>query len=368
MRLPVAVLLVVVSLVGRQAWGADNAPVDDALALFLHAAAVVKPVGPSNSNEAVPDHPPYGEVWTRLARESWEANAPARELARQARTRAATHWPAGSDAVLIDKLRRLSCELADNAVYAQTQGDHAAAVELARDGLHLAEALERGPSKSVMHLFVATGMTAQAIERLMVITSDVALTRDGKDPKALDVAIARELIDHLLDQRKPTEQLVELLGPKGSPGWSDPKVSVNSIIETLNRGNAERTFAAMSLASHLFRFDNGRWPRDLGELTPKYLPRVPVDPWGDGKQTFGYALIKGGLPDGGDRPVVYSRCGSNDGLQYRTDDPQYGFYNPVRVRTEAGERFVRAGQFRDVARWSKPQGAGGFAPELKPLE
>jgi hypothetical protein len=368
MRLPVAALLVVVSLVSRQAWGADDAPVDDALALYLHAAAVVKPVGPSNSDYEVPDHPPYGDLWTRLARESWEANGPARDLARQARTRDATRWPTGNDKAVIDKLRKLSCELADDAVYAQTQGDHAAAVELARDGLHLAEALERGPSKSVIHMLVGTGISAQSMQRLMVITADIALTRDGKDPKALDVAVARELITHLLDQRDPTKQLVEVLGPKGSPAWSDPKVSVNSIIETLNRANAERTFAAMSLASHLFRFDTGRWPREVGELTPKYLPRVPVDPWGDGKQTFGYALIKAGLPDGGDRPLVYSRCGSNDGLQYRVDEPQYGFYNAARVRTGTRERFLQAGQFRDIARWSKPQAAGGYVPELKPLE
>jgi hypothetical protein len=368
MRPLLAVVLVAVLLGGHPICAADDAGAGDAAALFVRAADATKPVGPSNSNFEVPDHPPYGETWTRLARESWEANGPARDVARQARTRRATRWPAGDDKVLIQKLRALSCELADDALYAQTQGDHAGAVELARDGLHLAEVLESAAGKSVIHALVASGVTAQAMQRLMVITSDVALTRDGKDPKALDVAAGRELIAHLLDQRDPSAELVEILGPKGSPAWSDPKISVDRIIETLNRANAERTFAAMSLACHLFRFDTGRWPRELAELSPKYVPRVPVDPWGDGKQTFGYALIKAGQPDGGDRPLVYSRCESSDGLQYRTDDPQYGFYNPPRIRTETGPRIVQAGQFRDVARWSKPQGAGGYAPELKPLE
>jgi hypothetical protein len=364
-------VFVAVLLGGRHAGGADNAPAGaggDAISLYLRAADEVKVDGPSNSNLAFPDSPPFGDEWTRLAREAWEAHGPSRALAREARAATATHWPAGDEKAQIAMLRRLSCDVADAALYAQTQGDHAGAVELSRDDLHMAEVLERGPNKSVIHALVAAGMTAQAANRLLLIASDVALTRDGKDAKALDVAAARELVAHLLDQRDPSDQLVEILGPKGSPAWSDPKISVDRIIETLNRCNAERTFAAMSLACHLFRFDTGRWPRDLGELSPKYLPRVPLDPWGDGKQTFGYALIKAGLPDGGDRPLVYSRCGLSDGLSYRTDDPQYGYYNAPRVQTEAGVRIMQTGQFRDVARWSVRQGADNGVAKVKPLE
>jgi hypothetical protein len=124
----------------------------------------------------------------------------------------------------------------------------------------------------------------------------------------------------------------------------------------------------MSLACHLFRFETGRWPRSLDEMSPAYLPRVPIDPWGDGKQTFGYALIKAGLPDGGDRPLVYSRCMSTDGLHYRTDAPQYGFYGGVRVQSPTGPRFLLTGQFRDVARWSRPAGADDGFGTVKPLE
>jgi hypothetical protein len=79
-------------------------------------------------------------------------------------------------------------------------------------------------------------------------------------------------------------------------------------------------------------------------LTPKYLPKIPVDPWGDGKQTLGYVVIKGGLPDGADRPLVFSRCNSSDGLFFRADRPAYSFYN-VHKGKEGGE-------FRDVARWT----------------
>jgi hypothetical protein len=304
----------------------------------------------------------------RLAREAWDANGPARDVAHQARARAATQWPGGDDRALIAKLRRLSCDVADAALYAQAQGDHAGAIELARDDLHLAEVLERGPGKSLLHALVAAGMTAQATNRLLVIASDVGLTRGAKDPKALDVAAARELVRHLLDQRAAGDQLLEILGPKGSPAWSDPNVVVDRLIETLHRANAERTFAAMSLACHLFRFDKGRWPRALGELAPEYLPRDPIDPRGDGTQTDGYALVKGGLPGGGDRPLVYSRCTSMDGLRYRTDGPQYGFYNGVRIPEATGPRILLTGQFRDVTRWSRPAGPDNGYGAVKPLE
>ena len=40
----------------------------------------------------------------------------------------------------------------------------------------------------------------------------------------------------------------------------------------------KQTLAAMRGAIQSFRNDNGRYPRTLDELVPKYLPRVPVDP------------------------------------------------------------------------------------------
>jgi hypothetical protein len=131
-----------------------------------------------------------------------------------------------------------------------------------------------------------------------------------------------------------------------------------------NRAASERAMAAMSLAAHLFRHQAGRWPASLEELATK-LPRVPVDPWGDGKETLGYVVIKGGLPDGSDRPLVYARCDSPDGLFYRVDSPQYSFYSndgSNRLR----ELQSRGGQFRDVTRWT-PRPLPDGAPTVRPL-
>jgi hypothetical protein len=96
------------------------------------------------------------------------------------------------------------------------------------------------------------------------------------------------------------------------------------------------------------------------------LPRAPIDPWGDGKQTFGYALIKNGLPDGSHRPVVYSRCNSAGDLFYRLDGPQYGYYGSYTTDQKTGHR-QRGGQFHDVARWlpvTRPPGS----PDAKRFE
>lgn len=85
------------------------------------------------------------------------------------------------------------------------------------------------------------------------------------------------------------------------------------------------------------------------------MPRLPLDPWGDGKQTLGYVLIKGGLRGGADRPLVYSRCGASDGLFYRTDAPQYSYYNSDGSSLPAAQQ-KHGGQFRDVTRWAPERG------------
>lgn len=124
-------------------------------------------------------------------------------------------------------------------------------------------------------------------------------------------------------------------------------------VRTFANLRGERGMASMSLACQLYRRDKGGWPAKADDLVPAYLPAIPLDPAADGKSPLGYALIAKGLPDGADRPMVYSRLESPDGLAYRTDEPKYGFYHddgsnrPRRVQQHAG-------QFRDVARWVPP--------------
>jgi hypothetical protein len=93
-----------------------------------------------------------------------------------------------------------------------------------------------------------------------------------------------------------------------------------------------------------------------------------TDRWGDGTQPLGYVLVRGGLPDGGDRPLVYSRCRSKDGLMYRTDAPQYGFYTLDGSDRPSSEQ-KQAGQFRDVARWvPAPRARDRREPAMKAID
>lgn len=57
------------------------------------------------------------------------------------------------------------------------------------------------------------------------------------------------------------------------------------------RAVAVRRMAGVALAIRLYELDHGERPSALAELLPDYLDALPIDPFGDGEQTFGY------LPD-----------------------------------------------------------------------
>jgi hypothetical protein len=72
-----------------------------------------------------------------------------------------------------------------------------------------------------------------------------------------------------------------------------------------------------------------RRPPSIEALVPAYLPEVPRDAGAKGNQPLRYLVIKGGLPDGANRPLVYS-AGANGvfdtrGPQSVPSDPFYGW-------------------------------------------
>jgi len=102
---------------------------------------------------------------------------------------------------------------------------------------------------------------------------------------------------------------------------------------------------ATALACRLFAFENSRWPVSIDELRA-YLPKAPADAWGP----IGYVLVRHGLPNGGDRPLVYSRMNAegNAKLAYPLAEPNYGFYTDL----GGGRGKMHPGQFRDVTWWT----------------
>ena len=339
----------------------------DAAELFLQAARAIVTDSPASSALNYPAYPPMGDAWTAMAAQAWKANGKARDLARQARSSDLATWPAGEKLRWLGECRELANDLGDAALYTHLQGQDAAAIELLRDNLHLAKLLRKDPpTHSLVRSLVASGIDAVATYRLLTIASAVRLTPDPANGQALQITAARQLIRELLDQQSGEDMLKQILGADYEAARAAPDVgrSIVKAAQSINRSNAERTLAAMSLACHLFRADKGRWPTSLEEILATSLPRVPADPWGDGTQTFAYVLIKGGLPDGSDRPLVYSRCESQDGLFFQIDAPQYGFYASEMEKRPRDRK--RGGQFRDVARWVPVPGRR-VGPTTQPL-
>jgi len=316
------------------------------------------------------EYPPYGVEWDRLAKAGWEAGQPAFARVREARLIQHADWPASNPAgygrgSYLSPIRGVANHLGDAAMYQHFQGDDAGAIDSIKDLSVISKLLQQKPWDSQARQLGGEAIRALRDYVLEVITSDVHLTSDAADHQKLRVSAARELIKELLVQDDPT---VVWDASISSGQWDIPGTATASrkpCIETLNRVNVEDTFVAMSLACHLFFHDRGRWPESIDELVPGYLPRQSVDPWGDAHQVIGYVVVKGGLPDGADRPMVYSRCGWPGKIFYRVDEPQYGFY------TDDGSNAGRphhnpSGQFRDVASWVPTGGRAG--PTTRSLE
>jgi hypothetical protein len=357
-------------LAADEAGAADN--------LFLRAAAAIRADSPAATSMEYPEAPPFGAEWDRVAKESWEKNAAVFPLVRQARLAAAkAPWPHGADDLhYLNTCRNLANIVGDAAMYQHLQGDDRAAVELVRDLLGLSESL-RGDlhSNDLVRVLVSIGIDALAAYRLAVITSEVHLSDNPADARALQVADATALIKQLLQAPSSFDALNKMLkeDPKaiesvaiaGTPASAE----ASRALEQANRGDAERALVAMSLASHLFKREKGRWPANLDELATKLPAGVPRDPWGDGKQTFGYVLAKGAAPrEPAERPLVYSRCESRDGLFYRVDGPQFGF-NIGDGSDRPANQQKRGGQFRDVSNWQPKTGLEGVVgPKTRPVQ
>ena len=116
-------------------------------------------------------------------------------------------------------------------------------------------------------------------------------------------------------------------------------------LEQHMRVRAERRLAAVNLAAQLYRAEHGQWPPTLDALVPMYLPEAPPDPVGPPGQRVRYVLVRGGLPDGGDRPVVY-HAGANG--VYDTKDP------PVLPNVPMYDWMRQPDEWRDLSRWVPP--------------
>lgn len=113
------------------------------------------------------------------------------------------------------------------------------------------------------------------------------------------------------------------------------------------RAIAERRMTAISLACQLYRADHRGWPERVEQLVPTYLPHLPADPFRDDGGPFGYLIVKKGLPDGGDRPLIFRDEGEADAPI--PGEPSYGWYPSIPGKIPAS--LVPPRQYRDVSRF-----------------
>jgi hypothetical protein len=363
---------------GRWASGQATAASGDAARIYNQAAELLRADDAKNimdpaSSAASFSHyyAPLPDDWVKMEKQDYELHAQVRELFHEASQMQQADWPARGGGrtpySYLNDCRNLANEISDAAEY---QGlvllDQPDAFGSCADLMHLSDLLRNQPRENLVRLLVAEGVDAADSNKLMLIIANAKITEDPQDLNDLPLATAGEWIGKLLDHPDANTEMDQAMkGEAAAAHEPMTKPQMNRLLETVNRVQTERDFAAMSLAAHVYQYKNGRWPSNLDELKTE-LPRVPVDPWGDGKQTLGYALIAHGLPDGSDRPLVYSRCWLKDGLFFRTDEPQYSFYNSDGSNLPVAQQ-KRGGQFRDVAAWVPREGTA-VGPTTQALE
>lgn len=135
--------------------------------------------------------------------------------------------------------------------------------------------------------------------------------------------------------------------PRYARWYTDP-IHIEPSFEQYYRIISERRTTAVALACHLYRADHGQWPDRLDALAPAYLPAVPADPYHADGRPIGYAILKGRLPDGGDRPVLWFDAGPVDASI--PAEPTYGWYTDgAAMRT-----YKECRQYRDLLRFTPP--------------
>ena len=334
----------------------------DATDLYARAANSLTVYSPADSNLVYPEFSPASAEWRTMEAAAWQADVKARELVRQARAAANMKLPGPANLTYYNKLRSLANHIGDSAVYADTQANDAEAIELIRDLKHMSDLLENSTKTAALDRLVGVGINAMNMDRLAIIASGVVLTNDPQNKADLQVRSAKEFVAQLIEQPNPADRLERTFVGQSTAQWTSPDRA--RVVLSVKRSYAEQVLAAMSLACHVYLFEKGHWPDSLSELVPAYLPTTTIDPWGDGKQVYGYVLVRGGLPDGSDRPMVFCRFNSKDGLFYITNQIHFGYYINDGSNGSA-RQWKRGGQFRDVTRWEPAPDSKG--PTTRPI-
>ena len=321
----------------------------DAAQIYRQANELIRADCPASSGlEGYLPYPPYSRKWQAMEQTAYRENWIVFDTAHQADATNYALWRPAD----LKMLRNLANQIGDAAAYLDLTGNDAQAIQRLRDNLHMADLLDHQPRTQVIQFIVADQLRDMTMDHLMVIASDIRLTSDPANQRDVQLTTVKKLIADLQAVNALQAAQAQPHAPF-PPRWAP----------LLNRCDTECHLAAMSMACHLFLFERHRWPNSLQELIPDYLSHADIDPWGDGKQTLGFVLIPRGRPDHLDRPLVYSRENSRDGLFFFAQQPYYTFYRGDGTSRPLSSQ-KSGGQFRDVSRWLP---AAGWLPTTQPL-
>ncbi len=90
----------------------------------------------------------------------------------------------------------------------------------------------------------------------------------------------------------------------------------NAVLTRITISDGERDGLLIGLALELYHRQHGKWPQSLADLTPQYLPKLPVDSITG--NPLHYKIVD-------DRPVVYSEGPDRDDDHGRPPDEEPGF-------------------------------------------
>jgi hypothetical protein len=192
-----------------------------------------------------------------------------------------------------------------------------------------------------------------AEQEVVQINADAALYAEGA--RATNAVAARRAIAAARLSEASPAQFAALFGgnapepklPRYSRWYSQGLFQgLHRYFEQRFQTLGDRRATAVSLAAQLYRTDHGDWPDRLDQLVPAYLAALPADPFHADGRPIGYVVLKGGLPDGGDRPLVYLDAGTAEGAL--DIEPMYGWHFDPQERSPR----VQVRQYRDLARWT----------------
>jgi hypothetical protein len=263
------VLLVVAGIATSSARGQTTRTSDDAAAIYLSAAKVVRNddkkniMAPAASNMIYPAYPPMPDAWVQMEKQDYDLHAQVRAMVHQAALLTHADWPPRHQAVqngisFLNECCNLANEIADAALYQSLiLRDQPAAFEAAGDLMHLTDLLKSQSGENLVRLLVAEGIVALDANRLMVIVSGATVTADARDTHDLQLSTAKDWITRLLDHPDAQAELDQAMKGESEESANNPSLqpTLHRVLETIRRIQSEEDMTAMSLAAHIYYND-----------------------------------------------------------------------------------------------------------------